>query len=310
MNHFINFKDFSLDYLESIIDKALEIKHNPAGYAKALKGKNLYMLFQKTSTRTALSFAFGMTASGGQYIIQNWEDSNFSVGEIQDEVRYVSRQADIIMARLKTNADINLMAKYSSVPVINGCCNMYHPTQAIADLVTIKEIFGSLKVKLLYIGVRNNVLNSLMDSLPRLGGELFAVTPIINEPSADIGLYKSALQTDKFHDIGSGNPSIAEVKKIIREVDIVYTDTWIDMEFINDKAFAWLKEERTKKMLPFQINRELMQDSKAIILHDMPIHAGYEISRDIVEEHIENILQQAENKKYAAQSILLSLFSK
>ena len=124
------------------------------------------MLFQKTSTRTALSFAFGMTALGGNYLIQNWQDSNFSIAEIRDEVRYVSRQADIIMARLKTNGDINLMAQYSYVPVINGCCNMYHPSQAIADLVTIKEIFGTLKIKLLYIGVKNNVLNSLADSLP------------------------------------------------------------------------------------------------------------------------------------------------
>jgi ornithine carbamoyltransferase len=265
------------------------------------------MLFQKTSTRTVLSFAFGMNALGGNYLIQNWEDSNFSVGEIQDEVRYVSHQADVIMARLKTNDDIKLMAKYSSVPVINGCCNMYHPVQAIADLVTIKEIFGTLKVKLLYIGVKNNVLNSLVDSLPRLGGELFAATSVINEPSADKALYETALKTGKFHDIGAGNPSIAEVKNIIKEVDIVYTDTWIDMEFINDQAFVALKEERTKKMLPFQINRELMQGGQAIVLHDMPIHAGYEISRDLVEEHISNILQQAVNKKYAAQSILLNL---
>jgi ornithine carbamoyltransferase len=127
MNHFINFKEFSPDHLEGIINQALEIKHNPDKYAKALEGERMYMLFQKTSTRTALSFAFGMTALGGQYIIQNWEDSNFSVGEIQDEVRYVSRHANVIMARLKTNADINLMAQHSAVPVINGCCNMYHP---------------------------------------------------------------------------------------------------------------------------------------------------------------------------------------
>ena len=307
MNHFINFKGFSPEYLENIINQTLEIKHNPAMYAKALEGKRMYMLFQKTSTRTALSFVFGMTALGGQYIIQNWEGSNFSVGEIQDEVRYVSRMADVIMARLKTNADINLMAKYSTVPVINGCFNMYHPTQAIADLVTIKEFFGNLKVKLLYIGVRNNVLNSLMDSLPSLGGELFAATPRINEPSIDEDLYEIALQTGKFHDIGGGNPLIGEVKKIVKEVDVVYTDTCIDMEFINDKAYEVLKEERTKKMLPFQINRELMQGSQAIVLQDMPIHTGYEISRELVEEHIENILQQAENKKYAAQSILMTL---
>ena len=166
-----------------------------------------------------------------------------------------------------------------------------------------------MKIKLLYIGVRNNVLNSLIDSLPRLGGELFAATPMLNEPSVDKGLYESAQQTGKFHDIGAGNPSITEVKKIIKEVDVVYTDTWIDMEFINDKTYASLKDERIKKMLPFQINRKLMQGSKAIVLHDMPIHTGYEISRDIVEEHIKYILQQAENKKYAAQSILMTLMT-
>ena len=99
------------------------------------------------------------------------------------------------------------------------------------------------------------------------------------------------------------------MQKIIKEVDVVYTDTWIDMEFINDKTYASLKDERIKKMLPFQINRKLMQGSKAIVLHDMPIHTGYEISRDIVEEHIKYILQQAENKKYAAQSILMTLMT-
>ena len=309
MNHFINFKDFNPDYLEGIIDQALEIKYNPDKYASALEGKNMYMLFQKTSTRTALSFAFGITALGGQYIIQNWADSNFPVGEIQDEVRYVSRQADIIMARLKTNDDVNLMAKYSFVPVINGCCNKYHPSQIIADLVTIKEIFGSLKIKLLYIGVKNNVLNSLVDSLPRLGGELFAATPIINEPSLDASLYAAASKTGNFHGLGAGFLSMADVNKIIKTVDVVYTDTWVDMEFVNDKAYTARNNERIKKMLPFQINNELLQGSKAIVMHDMPIHAGYEISRDVVETHLQTILQQADNRKFAAQSILLTLLA-
>ena len=307
MNHFINFKDLIPDYLEAIIDQAVEIKHHPAQYAEALAGKNMYMLFQKTSTRTALSFALGIKALGGEYLIQNWEDSNFAVGEIPDEARYVSSQVDIIMARLKTNQDLILMAKYATVPVVNGCCNMYHPSQAIADLVTIKELFGNLKIKLLYIGVRNNVLNSLMDSLPRLGGELFAAAPVINEPSIDTELYETAAKNERFHDIGGGNPTISEVRKLVKEVDVVYTDTWIDMEFTNDPACAGVKEERVKKMLPFQVNNELLKGSKALVLHDMPIHTGYEISRETVEANIKNILQQADNRKYAAQSILLSL---
>ncbi|MGP8079882.1 MAG: ornithine carbamoyltransferase [Dehalococcoidales bacterium] len=307
MNHFINFKDFTPDYLENIIDQALEMKRYPSQYAKVLEGKKLYMLFQKTSTRTALSFAFGMTALGGQYLIQNWNDSNFSIAEIQDEVRYVSRQADIIMARLKTNNDINLMAQYSYVPVINGCCNMYHPSQAIADLITIKERFGNLKIKLLYVGVKNNVLNSLIDSLPKLGGEVFAATPVVNEPSLDEALYETVFKSGKYHEIGNGHPTLTGVRKLIMEVDVVYTDTWVDMEFIDDKAYAGLKKERIKKMLPFQINAELLQGSKAVVMHDMPIHAGSEISRDAVENHLETILQQADNRKYAAQSILFTL---
>jgi ornithine carbamoyltransferase len=307
MNHFINFKDFTQDYLENIIDQALEMKRYPSQYVKVLQGKNLYMLFQKTSTRTALAFAFGMTAMGGQYLIQNWQDSNFSIAEIQDEVRYVSRQADIIMARMKTNDDINLMERYSYVPVINGCCNMYHPSQAIADLVTIKELFGTLKIKLLYIGVKNNVLNSLIDSLPRLGGEVFAVTPVVNAPSVDKELEGAASKTGNYHEIGGGHPTLTGVRKLIKEVDVVYTDTWADMEFINDNACVGLKEERLKKMLPFQINTELLQGSKAVVMHDMPIHDGSEISRDVVETHLKTILRQADNRKYAAQSILFNL---
>ncbi len=307
MDHFINFKSFNPNFIESIIEKALAVKKNPDQFSSALAGKKMYMLFQKTSTRTALSFALGMTGLGGEYFLQNWEDSNFALGDIQDEVRYVARNVDIIMARLKKNEDINLMTKYSTVPVINGCCNRYHPCQAMADLLTIKEIFGTYKIKLLYVGVMNNVLNSLMDSLPRLGGELFAVTPIINEPSVDDEIYSKALKTGCFYDIGNGNPSVGALKKLVGQVDVVYTDTWIDMEFINDKKLKQLKDERVKKMLPFQVNSELLKGSKAIVMHDMPIHAGYEISREVVENHIGTILQQAENRKYAQQGILLTL---
>ncbi len=307
MDHLINFKNFSSDYLEDILQKASQIKADPAKYAAALKGKKLYMLFQKTSTRTALSFAFGMSGLGGEYFVQKWDDSNFAVGEIQDETRYVARNVDVIMARLMTNENISLMAKYSTVPVINGCCNMYHPCQAMADLLTVKEIFGTLKVKLLYVGVRNNVLNSLMDSLPRLGGDLLAVTPIVNEPSIDDELYRTALKTGHFHDIGSGNPSASDLKKAAKEADVIYTDTWVDMEFIHDEKAAGMKDERIAKMLPFQINDELLKSSRAVIMHDMPIHASYEITREVVEKHMSTILQQAENRKYAQQAILLKL---
>jgi ornithine carbamoyltransferase len=123
----------------------------------------------------------------------------------------------------------------------------------------------------------------------------------------DKELDTAALKTGKYHEIGSGHPTLAGVRKLIREVDVVYTDTWVDMEFISDKAYTGQKDERIKKMLPFQINAELLQGSKAVVMHDMPIHAGSEISRDTVETHLKTILQQADNRKYAAQSILFNL---
>jgi ornithine carbamoyltransferase len=307
MEHFLDMKLLQPDYLSAILDRGLRIKKNPKKFSMALTGKKLYMLFQKTSTRTALSFAFAMTGLGGEYFMQKWDDSNFTVGEIQDETRYVSRSVDVIMARLKNNADINLMASYATVPVINGCCDKYHPCQAMADLLTIKELFGHLQVKLLYIGVRNNVLNSLMGSLPRMGGELYAITPIVNAPSEDPELNRMASQTGKFHDVGSGNPSVSELKEIVQKMDVVYTDTWIDMEFINDKKYEKIKNERISTMLPFQINSNLMKNSRAKVMHDMPVHAGYEISRDLVEAHMNIILQQAENRKWAQAGILLTL---
>jgi len=310
MKHLIDFKGFSPEWMAGIISRGIEVKRNPAEYAGALKGKKLYLLFQKTSTRTALSFSFGMTGLGGEYFMQNWEDSNFAVGEIRDEIRYVSRNVDIVMARLKNNEDLRLMAGFATVPVINGCCNKYHPCQAMADLLTVKELFGNLKTKLMYIGVRNNVLNSLMGSLPFLGGELYAATPIINQPSIDDELYAEASGTGRFHDIGKGNPGVEELYETSKKMDVLYTDTWVDMEFINDKKASDLKDERTARMMPFQINRKLLEGSRAIVMHDMPLHAGYEISREAAEAHMDTILRQAENRKYAQQAILLDLLER
>lgn len=308
MIHLLNLKDHDSSFINQILDKASEIKRDPSKYAEVLKSKRMYMLFQKTSTRTALSFGLGMVELGGVYFYQNWCDSNFAIGEIQDEVRYVGRNVDIIVARLKLNEDINTMAKYSTVPVINGCCNKYHPCQALADLLTVKELFGTLKVKMLYIGVRNNVLNSLMESLPRVGGHLYALTPIINGPSHDQELLDMANATGNFTDIDS-SISRTELKKLVASVDIVYVDSWVDMEFFNDKSFESLKNERISRMMPFQINSDLLEGSKAIVMHDMPIHPTYEITRDVVEKNIDVILQQAENRRHAQNGILATLLT-
>lgn len=306
MNHLINFKEYDTDFLNTILTRAAIIKSDPSRFSQILKGKRLYMLFQKTSTRTALSFGLGISELGGLYFSQKWEDSNFVIGEMQDEIRYVGRNADIIMARLKFNKHINIMAEYSTVPIINGCCNKFHPCQAMADMLTIKELFGGFNVKLLYIGVKNNVLNSLMETLPRLGGEIYSYTPVINEPSVDQDVYKTACATGKYHEIDPGI-SKQKLREYVKMMDIVYTDSWVDMELFHDKSFAKEKEERINQMMPSQINDELLDGSNAIIMHDMPIHTGYEITRDVVERNIDIILKQAENRRHAQNGILVTL---
>ncbi|MCK9268331.1 MAG: ornithine carbamoyltransferase [Alkaliphilus sp.] len=309
MKHFVNFENLETDEINKIIENAIIIKNNPKRFSDALEGKFLYELFQKTSTRTALSFSIGMEELGGKYFFQKWEDSNFNVGEIRDEVRYIGSNVDMVMARLKFNKDINEMAYYSPIPVINGCCNKYHPCQVMADLLTVKELFGTYNIKMLYVGVLNNVLNSLTESLPRLGGELFVLTPIVNIASFDQEIIDYAEETGNLHLLNHVEYTGEKLLDLVNDMDIIYTDSWVDMEFFNNSEFTEFKSERIEKMMPFQLNSKLLSGSRAKIMHDMPIHAGYEISREMIEKNIGVILQQAANRKHVQKAIMLYLLN-
>jgi ornithine carbamoyltransferase len=267
----------------------------------------MYMLFEKTSTRTALSFALGMQELGGRYFLQNWEDSNFTLGAIEDEVRYVARNVDVIMVRLKHHADIARMAEWSPVPVINGCCDRYHPCQGLADLLTLRELFGTLQVRVLYIGVLNNVFNALAGSLPRLGGELLALTPIVNEASLDEELLAAAKTTGRLRQLEVSEMNPAAFRALVRQVDVVYTDTWVDMEFFHNPAYAAEKERRLGLMMPFQLNEALLDGCSCRVMHDMPMHPGVEITRGVIEAHMGTILQQAENRRHAQKGVLVAM---
>jgi len=302
--HLINFKELSDQQLMEIIDKAVEVKRNPEKYRTALNGKSLAMIFQKTSTRTRVSFEVAMTQLGGHALYIDWRTTNFALADVSDETRYLSRNVDCIMARLMKNADLQAMAKASRVPVINGCDEKYHPSQAIADLMTMKEKKGTLKgVKLVYIGAQNNVCNSLIDGCTKTGVKITTVTPIFNEPSRDEELLENARKTGLYE-------TTLDVKEAVKNADFVYTDTWVDMEFFQDPKYAAEKEKRVKLMMPYQINKELMKRSNAYIMHDMPIHRGYEISSDIIESSKSVIYEQSENRLYSAKAILLNLLEK
>jgi ornithine carbamoyltransferase len=302
--HLINFKELSGQQLMEIIDKAIEVKRNPEKYRTALNGKSLAMIFQKTSTRTRVAFEVAMTQLGGHALYIDWRTTNLALADIYDEIRYLSRNVDCIIARLMKNSDLQVMAKASLVPLINGCDEKYHPSQAITDLTTMKEKKGTLKgVKLVYIGAHNNVCNSLIEGCTKTGVKITTVTPIFNEPSRDEELLENARKTGLYE-------TTLDVKKAVKDADFVYTDTWVDMEFFLDPKYAKEKERRIKLMMPYQINKELLKESNAYIMHDMPIHRGYEISSDIIESPKSIIYEQSENKLYSAKAIMLKLLEK
>src|SRR4030042_2429953 len=194
--HLRNFKELSSQDLNDLVDKGVEIKQNPEKFGKVLERKSAALIFQKTSTRTRVSFEVAMTQLGGHALFIDWRTTNFAMADISDEVQYLSRNVDCIMARMMKNADLTRMADASHVPVINGCDEKYHPSQALADLITIEEKIGKLGgTKLVYIGVHNNVCNSLIEGCTKTGVKLTTVTPIFNEASRDDELMQEAKKT-------------------------------------------------------------------------------------------------------------------
>ncbi|MEM7179567.1 MAG: ornithine carbamoyltransferase [Spirochaetota bacterium] len=304
IKHLLSWEDWSDEEILDLVSYAEYVKNNRVNFAGSMSGRTLAMLFQKTSTRTRVSFEAGMTEMGGHAIYLNWMTSNFQLSDIDLEAEYLSRNVSVIMARLKRNEELRLLQSGSKVPVINGCCNLFHPCQSLADILTIKMDHGFLEgVKLCYVGVHNNVVNSLIGITSACGVELTLVTPIAKEeskfqPIIDRALAKGTLHWEE------------DVRKAALETDYIYTDTWVDMEFFNDPTFAKEKDERINLMMPYQLNHKLLEGSKAKVMHDMPIHTGYEITRDLVKDERSIIFQQAENRLDAQKAVILKLLER
>lgn len=303
MNHLISFDKLAGDDLFDLIKQGIDIKRNPHRFEQACHRKGLLLLFQKTSTRTNLSFQSGIQQLGGYAVAMDWDSSNFSISPIQYEARYVSRNCDLIMARLKKYADLLQLAQYATVPVINGCCDKYHPCQALADLMTIYEVAGTFdNVTVTYVGIHNNVANSLVEGCLKLGLKLILVTPVINETSWDPELMEEARRSGIIEQTN-------DVREAVAKSDFVYTDTWVDMEFMNDPAYEQEKLRRIDTMMPFQINRILLRNYSPYLMHDMPIHPGFEIEEELIESPRSIIYQQAENRMHVQKALILRLLN-
>ena len=302
--HLLTLREWSGAEIEDVLKLALVVKQEPGWYTETLRGKTLAMVFQKTSTRTRCSFEVGMTQLGGHAMYLDWQTTNFVLADIKDEAKVLSRYADILVARFRKYSDLVLMAEGSEVPVINGCCEKHHPCQALGDLLTIQEKCGTLKGrKVVYIGVHNNVCNSLIVGCTRVGVKITAVTPEVNPPSLDEDLLREAETTGLYE-------RSLDVKRALEGANAVYTDTWIDMEFFNDPAYEVEKRRRMTTFMPYQINKELLRGSDALVMHCLPAHKGYEITEEVLEGVQSVVYDEGENRLHAQKAVVLRLLGK
>ncbi len=299
-------KDFDGEWIESVIDSGLKIKKAPKKYSRSLEQRTLAMLFQKTSTRTRVSFETGMTKLGGHAIYMDWRSTQFVLAELQDEARAVSRYVDAIMVRPLKHETLLEMAKGSTVPIINGLSERYHPCQALADVMSLKERFGKLEgLKVAYLGIANNVSNSLSLACAKAGAEFVLCTPERDQDSLDGELLRQAKATGRYS-------QTEDVSEAVQGADALYTDTWVNMEYFNDPKFAKEKARREKLLAPYQLNKKLLSRAgpHAVSMHDMPAHIGYEIDEYCLRGPRSLAFEQAENRMWAQMALLLRLIKR
>ncbi len=297
--------DLSTDELWHILNVAQELKDEwrEGGNQPILMGKTLGMIFQKPSLRTRVSFEVAMLQLGGEALYLSPNEIQLGKREsVEDVARVLSRYADGIMARVFAHQDVETLAAYSRVPVINGLSDYNHPCQGLADLLTILEKKGVLRgLKLAWVGDGNNVLTSLLFGASKVGMDLQAATPPGYEPPIDVVELAFRFAEQSGSDIVIGNDPWTAVTG----ADIIYTDVWTSM---GQEAET---EQRLKVFPPYQVNEELVAeaDPDAIVMHCLPAHRGQEISGAVADGPQSVLLDQAENRLHAQKGLLAVLLA-
>ncbi len=259
------------------------------------------MIFEKSSTRTRVSFEVGMNQLGGTSIYLNPTDLQLGRGEtLEDTARVLGRYVDAIVYRAMHHADVVRFAEATSVPVINGLDDLEHPCQVISDLYTIQEATdGREDLKLSYVGDGNNVCNSLLLGCALSGIDIAVGCPPGYEPDAGIVEQASAVAADS----GSSIEILSDPKRAVAGADIVYTDVWVSMGMEEEKS------EREKAFAPYQVNRELLGASgkDPFVMHCLPAHRGLEITDDVIDGRRSLVWDQAENRLHVQKTILTRL---
>ena len=310
MRHLISLKEQTKENILSMLELAQKIKaeRNAGQLTNYLPNKTLVMLFQRTSTRTRLSFEAGMTELGGHAIFLDSRTSQFALTDFGDEIRAVMRYGAVLMFRALKAADVIKAASYNQIPVIDACSEKYHPAQALSDILTMAEHSNGIAnvKKITWLGVENNVSNTLTLTCAKLGIKVAIVAPEANPQSIDEELNQQAA--------AAGNVArTLNLAEALSDADYVHTDTWMDMEFFeNGKVkpqFIEEYERRKKIFMPYQLNAQLINTyaPQAKIMHCMPCHVGYEISRDAIDHPNSVIFDQAENRMHMQKAMILWL---
>ncbi len=309
--HLITLKDWSETEILETVENCIKIKNHPEKYRHAATGLSLALLFQKTSTRTRCAGEIGIVQLGGHAHYLDWRTTNFGLADLKDEIRVLSAYVDVILARFLKHEDISISGETATVPVINGCCDRYHPTQALGDLMTIQEHFGRLEgIKVCFIGIHNNVCNSLISAGMKVGLEVTVIAPETNPAAVDEELWNEAAQKGCYKAVSTDKiDDTLELQQVIAQNDVVYTDTWIDMEFFTDPDFAEERDRRIKLMMPYQLNATLLAGIDCKIMHCLPAHRGYEISGEILDDPRSVIFEQSENRLHSMKAIILKLLA-
>ncbi|HEF5308034.1 TPA: ornithine carbamoyltransferase [Campylobacter jejuni] len=299
MKHFLTLRDFSKEEILSLVNHASELKKEPK---KLLQDKTLAMIFEKNSTRTRMAFELAITELGGKALFLNSNDLQLSRGEpVKDTARVIGAMVDFVMMRVNKHETLLEFARYSKAPVINALSELYHPTQVLGDLLTIKE-WNKMQngiAKVAFIGDSNNMCNSWLIAAAILGFEFSIAIPKNYKISPEIWEFamKQAL-------ISGAKISLSHDKfEALKDKDVVITDTWVSMGEENEK------ERKIKEFEGFMIDEKAMSvaNKDAILLHCLPAYRGYEVSEEIFEKHADVIFEEARNRLYVVKALLCFL---
>jgi ornithine carbamoyltransferase len=292
---FLTIWDLSADEIRSIVDRALKLKKGEDRNTCPLIGKSVGLLFEKSSTRTRVSFETGIYQLGAQALYMNASELQMGRGEtIADTARTLSRYLSTIVIRTHEHSRVEEFASFATATVINGLSNRHHPCQVLADLLTIQEGKGRLKgIRLAYIGDGNNVANSLIEAASRMEIDFVMASPEGYEPDPDV--LERAREGAKSEIIMLRDP-----REAIGMADVVYTDVWVSMGQEKEA------EERKKKFRPYQLNEALLSCAKkdAVVLHCLPAHRGQEITDEVMDGPHSVVFDQAENRLHSQKALM------